>query len=87
MSDASTPPPQPSSQEVLAEAVPDSLDELFSRDPFTMSVDDFKAIAAALRVQRANWKIDEAKGARKPAKPAKPAAGNLDVSLKDLGLE
>jgi hypothetical protein len=79
----------------LAQADAQSLEELFSRDPFEMAAEDsaaqsagtaprnFPAIVAALRRQRSAWKIAETQG----AKQGKAKAPKASVSLADLGLE
>lgn len=73
----------------LAEAKPESLNELFSRDPLTLTEEDAERICAVFRKERENWKPGEvarktatkgaSKGTRKIAAPA-------DIDLKDLGL-
>lgn len=71
----------------LAEANPASLDELFSRDPLSLSNNDIARGVEALRAQRANWKIAEAQGKTKApkAKKAKPDSAEVG-SLDDIGL-
>lgn len=62
----------------LAEAEPNSLQELFDRDPLKLSRDDIEAIVTELRAQRERFVKAEAK----PKKQAAPAS----LSLEDLGL-
>lgn len=77
----------------LAEASPDSLTELFSRDPESYGERDISAIVAAMRVQRARFAQAEAEGKPAPraAKSPKPAidlkkSTTSHKSLDDLGL-
>ena len=58
----------------LAEASPDSLGELFSRDPEKCSPEDDDKIVLILREQRARYMAAEATGARVPRQPKLPAA-------------
>ena len=73
----------------LEEAIPTSLDELFSRDPLKLGEQDIITIVVELRRMRKNFAEAEAK----PAKPKKlPKAAPLDkaivaqLSLDDLGI-
>jgi hypothetical protein len=50
----------------LAEASPDSLSELFSRDPEQCTPEDDDKIILVLREQRARYMAAEASGARAP---------------------
>ena len=74
----------------LAQADAQSLEVLFSRDPFEMIVEDekgarnFETIVAALRRQRAAWKAAEAAGATRAPKAAK---AKVTTSLAELGLD
>ncbi len=85
MSDTSNP---------LAEALPNSLDELMSRPSIDLIREDeargeprnIMTIVSALRVERERWRIAEAAGAVKAPKPAK-AGGKPAASLADLGLD
>jgi hypothetical protein len=73
----------------LEEAMPDSLDELFSRDPLKLGETDLRRIVEELRRMRKNFLITEAEG-KKPKRAPKAAPidksklANLD--LGDLGL-
>jgi hypothetical protein len=66
----------------LSEASPDSLSELFARNPLQLSDQDIGKIVSELRRQREKWQVDEGKPkAKKASKAVK-----LDVSLDDLGI-
>ena len=85
-------------QEALAEASPSSLEELFSRDPLEMAVEDdtqggrnFETIVAELRKMRERHKETEAKIALgekvKKEKPLKVSTSKAPpTTLEDLGL-
>lgn len=75
-----TPPPI----SPLAEASPFSLEEFFSRAPWTLSTEDRAKAVAIYRAQRAAWDLAEAGGAKR-APSAKKAAAT--VTLADLGLD
>ena len=77
----------PQSQ-ALAEAEPDSLTELLSRDPFKFTSQDRQRIIAALRERRAAWEKAEAEVAKPKAKKVPEAARSLlaKASPDDLGL-
>lgn len=80
----------------LAEADAQSLEVLFSRDPFEMIAEDeaavaagrearnFPTIVAALRRQREAWRKAEAAGATRAAQPKK---AKVTTSLAELGLD
>jgi len=75
------------SDDPLAGVNPESLDELFSRDPRQLGEADITKIVEALRKQRKAWKVAEAQGARVTRKAKAPAGPKPEVkSLKDLGL-
>ena len=71
----------------LKEADPNSLTELFARDPLDLADKDIDVIVAEFRRQRALWVQAEAQGKKPTAKKA-PAAktDKKAVSLEDLGL-
>jgi hypothetical protein len=46
----------------LAEASPESLDELFSTSPLGRTREEWLKVVEALRAQRARWQEDEAAG-------------------------
>lgn len=71
------------SENPLAEANPQSLQELFSRDPLLLSRSDLLTISTELRRQRVAWAKAEARGQRAPKAP-KTQSGPVD--LEDLGL-
>lgn len=96
MSDPETP-----GAEALAEAQPDSLSELMSRAPATLSDDDKRRIITAMREQRERWLAEEAAGVRNKSKAAKVSGAEttktpkrastkvaipVGFSLKDIGL-
>ena len=63
----------------LAEASITSLDELFSRDPLSLSQQDLAAIVVELRRQRQRYIEAEAAGKRAPrAEKVKPQAELLE---------
>jgi hypothetical protein len=65
----------------LAEASPDSLGELFSRDPFSYTQLDRQRIVVELRAQRARWQAAEDAGRKAPRaqKAASPSSGPIVV--------
>lgn len=76
----------------LAEANPNSLDELFSRDPLGLQDVDLAIIVKELRRQREAWKLAEANGKTsapkaKPAAKAKPGANPKLASLSAEDLD
>jgi len=75
-------------QSPLVQASPESLDELFSRDPLELSSQDIDKIVAHLRAQRHQWSADEAAGATKArSKGKKPPAPKEKIALDQLDLE
>ncbi len=64
----------------LSEASPQSLDELFSRDPLKLSDTDIMTIVVELRRQREKWELSGAKSKDPEAKKVMPK------SLSDIGL-
>lgn len=77
--------------DALAEASPQSLLDLLSKDPFKFTRVDRDLAVAALRAQRAKWELAEAGLASKPratkASPANKAASLISkVNASDLGL-
>jgi hypothetical protein len=78
----------PQSQ-ALAEATPDSLSELFSRDPTSYGPADWDRVIAEMRTQRKRWQEAEASGATRAPKGAKVkpvVAVPVVDSAADLGL-
>lgn len=69
-------------QSPLAEVQPQTLGELFSRDPLSLSDQDIDKIVEELRRQRAKWQEAEATGRKSAAKAAAPS----HISLADIGL-
>jgi hypothetical protein len=65
----------------LAEALPTSLQELFDRDPLSLTDDDIDRIVAELRAQRSRWEAGQRAGKKAPAQ-----AAPTTLSLEDLGL-
>ena len=65
----------------LSEAAPTSFEELFSRDPLSLSDQDFLTIATKLRADRVLWNQAE----NKPKKTPK-AKGTVELDLGDIGL-
>ena len=73
----------------LAEAAPDSLNELFNRDPEKLSTGDLARLVEALREQRKRWAAAEAAGGRgrSPARSPAPSTNNgPPPKVEDLGL-
>lgn len=64
----------------LAEASPESLQELFDKDPLKLTDPDIERIVAEHRAARAKW--ESAPKGRTPKAEAKP----LPTDLADLGL-
>lgn len=76
----------PQSQ-ALAEAKPESMAELLSRDPFGYTEQDRGRIVALLREQRQRFERAEAEGKGKPrAASAKVKTLETKASSEDLGL-
>jgi hypothetical protein len=70
------------SQSPLAEANPESLQEIFDKDPLKLTDDDIERVVAEERAMREKWKASERAGStRKPPKQEVP-----NLSLDDLGL-
>lgn len=68
----------------LHSAAPESLDELFSRDPLELTDQNLDQIVSHLRAQRHQWAQEEATGAKKSkAKQIKPKER---VKIEDLNL-
>lgn len=64
----------------LAEANPESLQELFDKDPLQLTDDDIDRIVAEERSMREKWKLVEKKG------KAPKAQVVANISLADIGL-
>jgi hypothetical protein len=63
-----------------------TLDELYSRDPLSLTSDDFKALVVQLRKDREEF-IASGEDAKAAARNrAKSKGANPNLSLKDLGL-
>lgn len=72
----------------LHSASPESLDELFSRDPLELSNQDLDKIVAHLRAQRNQWAADEAAGATKGRKAGKKPSGPKEkITLDQLEID
>ena len=75
----------------LAQANPNALAELFSRDPLSLTDQDIDSMVALLRQQRTHWAETEIAKANKEKKPKKsPTAtpsGDLSAVLATLGLD
>lgn len=70
----------------LAEASPESLGELLSRDPFGYSRQDRDRVVADLRAMRAKWAAAEAVGGHKRTSGPKTKIPISQVSLDKLDL-
>lgn len=68
----------PTNESPLAEASPESLQELFDKDPLELTDHDVERIVAELREQRGRWTQAEKKG--------KKVAAPKSISLADLDL-
>lgn len=79
-------PDLPTNPQVLSEAQPDSLQELFSRDPEGYQRQDRDKIVSELRAMRKRFQQTELLGKKPSAKRA--SAKNLTTTsdLEDLGL-
>lgn len=65
----------------LQEADPASLQELFDRDPLSLTDSDIDRIVTELRAQRARWEQGQSARAKKA-----PAQNAVALDLSDLGL-
>lgn len=71
----------------LLEVKPDSLEDIFSKDPRTLEEKDLERIVAALRSQREKWNQAEAAG-KKTLRQAKPkTTATATLTLEDLGIK
>ena len=68
----------------LAEASPDSLSDLFSRDPETLSTSDFDRLISVLRAQRERWQASEAEAQSKPKRASAKASGLVSSTSKSI---
>lgn len=84
-----TPPNELPISNALVEASPESLSDLFSRDPEGYSNQDLDRIIEALRAQRARWQAAEAAGAKPASRSAKSAAARIitdpKATIEDMG--
>lgn len=64
----------------LTEAQPESLQELFDKDPLSLTDSDVEKIVTELRAARALWVKAEAKG-KKVAAPKNLSLADLDLNL------
>jgi hypothetical protein len=80
---ATSPPENP-----LSTIDPQTLDELFSRDPLLLSQQDLSEIVQVLREQRAKWEASTTEGAKPRGAGAKRALTPADIEdlSKALGL-
>lgn len=75
--------------DALAEASPQSLLELLSKDPFKHTEQDRAKVVAALREQRAKWEKAQGEGTKPPKAVKSKAIDRLSAPIKsaeDLGL-
>ena len=61
---------------------PTSIDELFSRDPLSLTDVDLATIIQVLRKQRENWAIEEAQGKKRASSPKAADAGGKPARAK-----
>lgn len=59
---------------------PQSLDQIFSKDPKTLTDDEVRIIVKRLEAERENWLTAEPKASK-----AKKTAASPTLSLEDLG--
>ena len=77
--------PSKTEESPLAEALPTSLDELFSADPLSLSDYQVDVICAAFRKQRENFSIEDT-SAKKEGRSVKPKV-ITKVDLNDLDID
>lgn len=65
----------------LSEASPESLQELFDKDPLKLTDPDIERVVTELRAQRGRWEISQ-----KTRKAPKAETISTAASLEDLGL-
>jgi protein tyrosine phosphatase len=70
---------EPKMQSPLAEANPESLQEIFDKDPLSLTDDNIEQVVQELRAQRDKWELAEKKTKAK-------AQVVSNISLEDLGL-
>lgn len=80
----------PQSPSPLDEATPESLNDLFSRDPLDLAEPDIEKIVQYLRSARERWDTAESQGKKSAPRAAKAPAAKVSadptMSLDDLGL-
>lgn len=64
----------------LLEAQAESLQELFDKDPLSLTDSDVEKIVTELRAQRGRWQIAEKKG-KKVSAPKNITLDDLDLTL------
>ncbi len=70
----------------LAEADPQSLNDIMNMDPLEYGRKDRDVIVAELRRMRSKWLVEEAAGKTRASKPKKEEDGKAIMTLGDLGL-
>jgi len=70
----------------LTQVQPDSLSELFARDPLQLADQDILKIVLELRKQREAWRTAEAAGAKSAPKNGPKSVAPPGMDLKDIGL-
>lgn len=68
----------------LAEATIDSLEELFRRDPLSLSDPDVDKIVDELRARRAQWAKAEAEGKTRAPRSKRAAEPATPLNTEDL---
>ena len=73
-------------ESVLNEAVPESLSDLFDKDPLSLTDSNIARIVAELRLQRSRWATSEEakKAAPRPSKAAPKIKAQANLSIDDL---
>lgn len=70
-------------QSPLDEAKPESLEELFSRDPLDLTSDDVARIVSELRVRRSQWMTEETKARADERRPNSRKVTKMSVSSEE----
>ena len=72
----------------LSEALPDSLEEIFSSSPLERQPHEWMQVVTAMRAMRAKWAQDEAAGAKraKATRAAPKVKATQELSLDDIDL-
>lgn len=69
------------------EVTPDTLDQLFSKDPEEISDEEIMALCKVMRERRALWERDEAAKASSGRRATRKKAGITSEALKEMSLD